>query len=413
MARGASDHDWRYAGNKIIYKKIFNLMKIDFIYDCAYPFSKGGAEKRIYTYSKCLSRNMDTRIVSMKWWRGDNNEVFDGMKYLAIIPLLKLYNKNGKRRLISSLLFGLKAFVFVLKSDANLIDFDVFPYFPIIFAKLASIFKKKKPLIIAYWCECFGKTSWKRYAASLWFLGLGLEKLVIWSADIHITDSEFTKNKLAKLLNTKSKKISVIPPSGINYKQILDSKVDIHKKYDLIYYGRLIKHKNVDKIIKAVASLRPAHPGIKLIVIGNGPDKDSLIRQTENLKLGNNVSFYDFVDDYNELLSMIKEAKILVAPSEREGFGISIIEANACGLPAIVMDFPDNSSKELIIEGENGFVCSNDNDLFRKIEYLCYEANYLKISRKSLEAASKYDMALIENQIRETYLGFPVTPEIS
>ena len=380
-------------------------MKIDFIYDCAYPFSKGGAEKRIYIYSKCLLRNIDTRIVSMKWWRGDNNAVFDGMEYLAIIPVLKLYNKNGKRRLISSLLFGLKTFIFVLESDANFIDFEVFPYFPIIFAKLASIFKKKKPLIIAYWSECFGKKSWQRYAAYLWFLGLALEKLAIWSADIHITNSEFTKKKLSKLLNTNSQKINVIPPSGISDPQIFTSKEEVHKKYDLIYYGRLIKHKNVDKIIEALASLRPAHPGIRLIVIGNGPDKDSLIRQTDNLKLGNNVSFYDFIDDYNELLSKIKEAKVLVAPSEREGFGISIIEANACGLPAIVMDFPDNASKELIIEGENGFVCRNDNDLIQKIEYLCYEANYIKISRKSLEAASKYDMALIENQIREIYLN--------
>ncbi len=380
-------------------------MKIDFIYDCAYPFSKGGAEKRIYIYSKCLLRNIDTRIVSMKWWRGDNNAVFDGMEYLAIIPLLKLYNKHGKRRLIPSLLFGLKTFIYVLNNDANLIDIEVLPYFPIILAKLASIFKKKKPLIIAYWCECFGKKSWKRYAASLWFLGLGLEKLVTWSADIHVTDSEFTKRKLAELLNTKSKKINVIPPSGISYKQILGSNVEIHKKYDLIYYGRLIKHKNVDMIIMALDNLRLTYPGIQLIVIGDGPDKEALICQTDNLKLGNNVSFFDFVDDYNELLAKIKEAKILVAPSEREGFGISIIEANACGLPAIVMDFPDNASKELIIEGENGFVCRNYNELIRKIKYLCDEGNYIKMSRKSLEAASKYDMALIENQIRETYLN--------
>ncbi len=123
------------------------------------------------------------------------------------------------------------------------------------------------------------------------------------------------------------------------------------------------------------------------------------------MKLGNNVSFYDFIDDYNELLNKIKEAKILVSPSEREGFGISIIEANACGLPAIVMDFPDNASKELIIEGENGFVCRNDNELAAKIKYLCDEVDYLEISRKSLEAASKYDILLIEKQVREIYLN--------
>jgi L-malate glycosyltransferase len=380
-------------------------MLIEFIYDCAYPFSKGGAEKRIYIYCKCLSRNMDTRIVSMKWWMGDNNAVFDGVKYLAITPLVNLYNKNGKRRLISSLLFGLKTFYYALKSDADIIDFEVFPYFPIILAKIASFIKKKKPLIIAHWCECFGKTAWKKYASSLWFLGLSLEKLVIWSGDIHIVISDFTNNRLIQLDGLNNKIVKIIPPTGIDFNLFSEIETPLYKKYDLIYYGRLIAHKNVDKIIIALDKLRSLNNNLKLMIIGEGPSKKSLMDMVSYLKLEEKVSFCNFLDDYSDLLCKIKDAKVLVSPSEREGFGISIIEANACGLPAIVMDYPDNASKELIVEGQNGFVCKDDDELLEKIKYLCCDGNYIKMSKISTEMAKKYDVILVENKIRDVYLN--------
>jgi L-malate glycosyltransferase len=380
-------------------------MKIDFYYDCAYPFAKGGAEKRVYTYSKCLSGDIDTRIVSMKWWPGENNVVLDGIKYVAITPLLRIYTKKGKRKIISSLLFGIKTFCNVLKSNADLLDFEVFPYFPILFAKLASLFKKKKPLIIAYWSELLGKTAWKRYTSSLWFLGLGLEQLVIWSADIHIANSYFTKKRLLQFAGLENKLLNIIPPTGIDYNLLSEPIKVLEKKYDLIYYGRLIAHKNVDKIIRALDRLRSENKVVRLLIIGNGPSKKSLVDQVNHLKLQENVLFCDFIDDYSDLLCRLKQAKVLVAPSEREGFGISIIEANACGLPAIVMDYPDNASKELIIDGQNGFVCQDDDELLEKINYLCCNGNYIKLSKISSEMAREYDMKLIENQIREAYLN--------
>jgi L-malate glycosyltransferase len=380
-------------------------VKIEFYYECVYQFHKGGAEKRIYTYSRCLARDIETQIISMKWWQGGNNIIIDKIKFVGIIPLQNIYNKNGKRRIISGLLFGLKTFHHVLRSNADIIDFEVFPYFPIIFAKIACLLKKKKPVIIAHWCECFGKTAWKRYASSLWLLGLWLEKLVIWSGDIHIAISDFTKNRLLNYLGLKSDIINVIPPTGIDYDFISEIKTPLEKKYDLIYYGRLIAHKNVDKIIRALDRLKSAHNNLKLLIIGGGPSKKYLVDLVYHLELEKNILFCDFIDDYSDLICRLKDAKVLVAPSEREGFGISIIEANACGLPAIVMDYPDNASKELIIEGQNGYVCKDDDELLEKIQYLCCDGNYIKMSKISSEMAKKYDVILIENQIREIYLN--------
>jgi len=383
-------------------------MIINFYYDCAYPFSKGGAEKRIYIYSKSLINELDVTIMSMKWWKGNKHTIFEGINYTSFSPLLRIYNKNGKRNVISSILFGWETFLQVLKRPPDLIDLEVFPYFPIIFAKLASFFKKKKSVIIAYWSECFGKTAWQRYSPPLWFAALCLEKLALWSADVHIANSEFTKRRLAKLGKLATEKIIVLPPAGIDLKLISDQNNNLKKPYNLIYYGRLIKHKNVDKIIQVLFNLKNRNYNLKLLIIGNGPDKEYLVAQANKLKLHENITFLDFIDDYRSLLSTIKQAKVLVAPSEREGFGISIIEANACGLPAIVMDFPDNASKELIIDGHNGFICKNDDEMLEKIEYLCNDANYTRLSERSRELARNYDIKVIEKKIKDTYLNISI-----
>ena len=56
----------------------------------------------------------------------------------------------------------------------------------------------------------------------------------------------------------------------------------------------------------------------------------------------------------------MKSAKVFALPSEREGFGIVALEANACGLPVVTADHPDNATRHLITAGENGFLTNVD-----------------------------------------------------
>ena len=77
---------------------------------------------------------------------------------------------------------------------------------------------------------------------------------------------------------------------------------------------------------------------------------------TKQLNLTKNIIFKGFVKENKDVLALMKSSKVFVLPSTREGFGISIIEANACGIPAITINHKDNASKDLIQENKNGYV---------------------------------------------------------
>ena len=64
----------------------------------------------------------------------------------------------------------------------------------------------------------------------------------------------------------------------------------------------------------------------------------------------------------------MKSSKVFILPSTREGFGIVVIEANACGIPVITIDHKDNAARDLIKKKKNGFVCQlNEEEIAKKI----------------------------------------------
>jgi glycosyltransferase involved in cell wall biosynthesis len=79
-----------------------------------------------------------------------------------------------------------------------------------------------------------------------------------------------------------------------------------------------------------------------------------------DLGLRANIEFVDFMANHDDLFSLMKSSKVFVLPSEREGFGLVVLEANACGLPVVTVSHPENAAQRLILEGENGFVTSLD-----------------------------------------------------
>ena len=131
---------------------------------------------------------------------------------------------------------------------------------------------------------------------------------------------------------------------------------------DVVYAGRLINHKNVDLLIEAVGKVKGARPGIKCMIIGEGPEKLELEELVKSLGLEENVRFEDFLANQSELFGIIKASKMLVLPSVREGFGWIVAEANACNVPVITTSHEDNGARDLIIEGENGYLTQVDAD---------------------------------------------------
>src|SRR6266436_968023 len=71
---------------------------------------------------------------------------------------------------------------------------------------------------------------------------------------------------------------------------------------------------------------------IKCLIIGNGPEEESLKKLVRTLKLQKNIKFYNFLPKHRDLYSLIKSSKAFVLPSSREGFGLAAIESQALGI---------------------------------------------------------------------------------
>ena len=120
-----------------------------------------------------------------------------------------------------------------------------------------------------------------------------------------------------------------------------------------LYVGRLKRYKGVETAVRAIALARARGCAVRLDIAGDGDDRGRLAALVQQLGLGDAVRFRGFVpeEDKRELL---RHAWAVVLPSAKEGWGISNVEAAACGTPAVAADRP--GLRESVRDGETGLL---------------------------------------------------------
>jgi glycosyltransferase involved in cell wall biosynthesis len=121
----------------------------------------------------------------------------------------------------------------------------------------------------------------------------------------------------------------------------------------VIYLGRLKKYKSVDHLLKAFALTLKTIPEARLMVVGEGDYKEELIGLTRRLSLDGKVEFTGFVDE-EEKVRRLQQAWVAVYPSLKEGWGLTNIEANACGTPVVASNVP--GLKDSVVPGRTGLL---------------------------------------------------------
>ena len=99
------------------------------------------------------------------------------------------------------------------------------------------------------------------------------------------------------------------------------------------------------------------NPNIRVLLIGEGPEYANIQNLIDGKKINNTIHLSEFYNDHDDFIAQLKSSKVFVLPSTREGFGITALEALACGLPVVTVDHPSNAIRDLITE-KNGFLCS-------------------------------------------------------
>ena len=120
------------------------------------------------------------------------------------------------------------------------------------------------------------------------------------------------------------------------------------KPVTLLFVGRLNAQKGVGDLLNALALLPP---GWRLRVVGDGPDRVALERQSAQLGIAEHVIFHGWAQR-DELPAIYNAADIFVFPSHDEGMSNAVLEALASGLPVVATRIAGN--EQLVREGENG-----------------------------------------------------------
>ncbi len=127
----------------------------------------------------------------------------------------------------------------------------------------------------------------------------------------------------------------------------------------IVSWSRLRRYKSVDVAIRAFVHIRREMPAARLLIMGRGPDEVRLRRLVTRLALDDSVSFSGFMA-WDQLVATLHRAHVFLNPSPKEGWGLTVIEANQCGLPVVASARP--GLQDSVRDGETGFLVPYGDD---------------------------------------------------
>lgn len=173
------------------------------------------------------------------------------------------------------------------------------------------------------------------------------------NSDLLIFISKAVEKSMRENFKIKNVKTCLVY-NGISNRFINNVNDEKNRENNIIYIGRLVYAKGVNILIEAFKEVYENDSNSRLIIVGDGEERENLETLAHDLKLENAV---EFVGNQNNVIEWLDKAGIFVYPSIwEEGFGISVIEAMARG--CIPITFKKGGLVEIIKNGENGYLVS-------------------------------------------------------
>ncbi len=171
--------------------------------------------------------------------------------------------------------------------------------------------------------------------------------------------SPSTRARARRVLGLKGD-IVVVPPGSDAIVSTLLSKRRRSEHESIVCVGRLVPHKHTASIIEAIPPLLGQFPDIQVHFVGDGPERSALEALVESLGLGDHVTLHGSVTS-SERDRILHTAWLSVNASEGEGWGLSVVEANAVGVPVLAYRRP--GLRDSIRDGETGWLIEETQDL--------------------------------------------------
>lgn len=172
-----------------------------------------------------------------------------------------------------------------------------------------------------------------------------------------VSSSCYENYRFKRMLEKKSTVLNnVMVREDILKKRDLDNQ---KYEYDIVYVGRLSYQKNPERLVKVIADVQERYPKLKVAIVGGNGE---LVEQTKQLvyelKLEHVIDLVGFMSNP---LKLIFDSSVMLMTSRYEGLPMCVLEAMALGVP--VVSTPVDGLKDVIKNGENGFLSENDGEL--------------------------------------------------
>jgi 1,2-diacylglycerol 3-alpha-glucosyltransferase len=203
-----------------------------------------------------------------------------------------------------------------------------------------------------------------------------------------------------------------VVPSGIDIDKFQEtSGAKIREKYNikkneylLMTVGRLTYEKNISFLIEAFQKISKSNQKVKLLIIGEGLDRRSLMSLAQSLNIQQKVIFAKRIS-YKKLPAFYAAADLFVYASNVDTQGLALCEAMAASLP-IISTNQAHGPKSLVKNNKIGYLINPDTDVFaRKVLQLINDSNLRqRFSHNAKEEAKKYDRRITAHNMEKIYI---------
>ncbi len=169
----------------------------------------------------------------------------------------------------------------------------------------------------------------------------------------------------------------------------------------LINLGRLGGEKNLSELLELFAEARKQYENLKFLIVGDGPAREALEKQTRELELEGSVIFTGMVPP-QEVQNYYQLGDVFVSASTSETQGLTYIEAAANGLPLLCRQ--DDCLADVLQEGENGYEYTSAEEFLNAIDAMMHDEVWRSAAAKrSEEIAASFDKKAFGEAIENIY----------
>ena len=384
-------------------------MKICFLYESV--FTLGGIQRCITILSNYLAnKGYNVSVICTNTSVPLNRKTYGLDEKVKVIFTKK---QNIFRKVINRCLQSIRKLNYrtkILKNNTKIIDYIYYYYFGKYVQKIVD--KEKFDILIG--CGEYAKLTslinndsvkkigWQHHTYDTYF---NLKNRFFYNENASIDEmfenlDEYVvltlqdKEDLKKLKNIDSQVIY----NSIGFKQKEKSKLE-NKKF--LALGRLDKVKGFDVLINNFKEFNKINKEWTLDIAGDGPERENLEKQVQNLQLEEYVNIFHRKENVKE---MYKQASIYCMTSHKEGWGLVTLEAMESGLPVIAYDMP--CMKEIFINNNEGIIIENrDNEKYvqEMLELANSKDKREKIASNAIKRAKDFSIENIGKQWEELF----------